>query len=327
MNLKSDTLVSIVITSYTLERLKDIFKLLDGIKSQTYGNFEVIIVVEGSDRLFADIQTYIQKIGLNNTELVFNDGEGGASISRNMGIKRAKGDIIAFIDDDAVPFPDWLEKTAGSFTDDRVIGVTGPALPDWEDEKDSWFPEEFLWILSCTSWFESDRIVEVRHAWLENAAFRKKAFEVAGYLDTAIGPQDSAKGFKGNEFQQTPIAEDLEVSLRIKDRTGGIIIYNPDAKVSHKADKQRMTASYIKKWSYWTGVSKKTLKKMYPDPSHNILGPESQLLKRIITHLIPDIMRTVFTHPIISFRKLRVTVIALFYVALGYFLPARKLKN
>lgn len=85
-----------------------------------------------------------------------------------------------------------------------------------------------------------------------------------------------------------------------------------------------MTLGYIKKWSYWTGASKKTLKRLYPDQKQNILGPESQLLKRIITHLIPDIIKTVFTHPVIGFRKLRVMVTALFYVTLGYLLPRRK---
>ncbi|MBN1643761.1 MAG: glycosyltransferase family 2 protein [Dehalococcoidales bacterium] len=327
MMLKSNPLVSIVITSYTFERLNDVFKLLDGIKSQTYKDFEVIIVVESSNQLLEEIKAHIKKIGLENTRLILNSGERGASVSRNIGVKEARGDVIAFIDDDAIPFPDWLEKIAGSFTNGRIVGVTGPALPRWEDEKDAWFPKELHWILSCTSWFENDRIVEVRHAWLENAAFRKKAFDIAGYLDATIGPQDSTKGFKGNELQQVPIAEDLEVSLRIKEKTGGIIIYNPDVKVWHKAAKQRMTVSYIKKWSYWTGVSKKTLKKLYPDQESNILGPESQLLKRIITRLFPDIIKTVFTHPVIGFKKLRVTVIALFYVAIGYLLPARKQKT
>jgi glucosyl-dolichyl phosphate glucuronosyltransferase len=318
MTVSRNPLLSIVITSYTLERLSDTFKLLDGLKSQTYSNVEIIMVVEGSDRLFNEIQSYICKIELNNTKLIFNNGEKGASISRNLGVKEAKGEIIAFIDDDAVPFPDWAGMMVKSYSSDNIIGVTGPALPLWEDEKDAWFPKELHWIFSCTSWFECNEIVNVRHAWFENASFRKEAFDIAGYLDTTIGPHDSAEGFKSTEFKKMVIAEDLEISLRIKDKTGKNIIYNPQVQVWHKVDKKRLKLSYIRKWSFWTGLSKRKLKGFYPQKDNVILEPEHQLLKHIVNRLPVDILKSFFTHPVIAWRKLEVTTTVLVYVCLGY---------
>jgi len=49
-------LLSIVITSYTLDRLKDITELLDGIKAQTYDNTETILVIDRSVELFEQIK-------------------------------------------------------------------------------------------------------------------------------------------------------------------------------------------------------------------------------------------------------------------------------
>jgi len=317
-------LISIVITCYNLARLNDAYKLLDGIKAQTYDKLEIILVIEGSQQLYEKIASYSQQIKLLNTRVVLNKTVSGASASRNIGIKLAKGEIIAFLDDDAIPFNDWAEKAVNTYANYDVIGITGPAIPLWEDANDAWFPKELHWIISCTTWFNCNEITNVRHAWLQNASFKKEAFDTAGYLDTNIGPHDNAEGFKSNEFRNTTIADDLEISLRIKEKTGKSIVYNPQVRVWHKAEKRRMTLGYIKKWSYWTGASKKTLKRLYPDQKQNILGPESQLLKRIITHLIPDIIKTVFTHPVIGFRKLRVMVTALFYVTLGYLLPRRK---
>jgi len=327
MNLTSNPLVSVVITSYTLERLNDTFKLLDGLKSQTYKNFEILIVVESSKQLFDNIGSYIHKIGLTNTNLIFNGGEGGASISRNTGIKEAKGEIIAFIDDDAIPFPDWVEMMVGSYSNDNIIGVTGPALPLWEDENDAWFPKELHWILSCTSWFECNEVVNIRHAWFENASFKREAFDIAGYLDTTIGPHDNAVGFKQTEIQNVPIAEDLEISLRIKEKTGKNIIYNPGVKVWHKADKKRLKIDYIKKWSYWTGMSKRKLKGLHVQTDKSILAPEQQLLKRILTRLFPDILKSFFIHPVIAWRKLKVTTTVLFYVCVGYYSPQAHSKS
>lgn len=318
MEPEKDVKLSVVITAYTVDRLNDVLKLLDNLKAQTYQNFEVIIVIEGSKLLSHQIESHINQIQIANTELIFNRDEGGASASRNIGIRKSGGEIIAFIDDDALPLADWAEKMVESYTSEDIIGVTGPAVPLWEDTSMSWFPDELHWILSCTSWFECNEIIDVRHAWFQNASFAREAFATAGYLDEALGPKDSAGGFKQRESAGGIIAEDLELSLRVKKRTGKRIIYNPAVKVWHKVDKKRLTVKYIRLWAYWMGSSKREVKRLYPQKDKNILDSEQQLLKRILFRLFPDIFKTFFTHPVVAWHKLRVTVVALFFVALGY---------
>lgn len=147
----ANQLLSIVVTSYTLERLQDIFELLDSIRAQTYPNIETIFVAERSRELYERVKTYAEEKAVPNMMAVFNNGEPGQSPARNLGIKHANGDIIAFVDDDVVLFPDWAEEMVKTYEDDSIIGVTGPAFPLWEDESLQWLPEEFYWILGCSN--------------------------------------------------------------------------------------------------------------------------------------------------------------------------------
>ena len=103
-------LLSIVITSYTTERLNDIYELMDSIKTQTYANIETIFVAERSPELYDRVKAYLREKAVANTKMAFNEGEPGLSAARNLGIREAKGDIIAFVDDDVVLFPDWAEE-------------------------------------------------------------------------------------------------------------------------------------------------------------------------------------------------------------------------
>ena len=136
--------LSIVITTYTDERLNDIYELLESIKGQTYQNTETIFVVERSKDFLEKICSYGVENNIPNLKVLLNDGEPGLSAARNVGIKQAIGDIIAFVDDDVLLYPDWAEKMVNAYDDDAIIGVTGPAFPLWEDESMAWFPKGVL---------------------------------------------------------------------------------------------------------------------------------------------------------------------------------------
>ena len=82
-----------------MDRLEDILELLDSVKAQAYPNLETIFVAECSKELFDRVKVYGEKQDIPNLKVVFNDGEQGASAARNLGIKHARGNIVAFIDD------------------------------------------------------------------------------------------------------------------------------------------------------------------------------------------------------------------------------------
>ncbi len=313
-------LISIVITSYTMSRFKDVCELLDSIKGQSYSNLEVIFVAERSKELLEKVKEYGEKIGLQNFRVLWNDGEPGASASRNLGIKNAKGEIIAFTDDDVVLFPNWAEKMIETYNDDSIIGVTGPAYPLWEDPSMAWLPEELHWLISCTSWFNCNEVKGVRNVWLQNASFRREAFDEGRLLNVQLGPQDSVKSFKGRELKEGIISEEVEFSLVVREKTKKCIVYNPNVKVKHKVPKERLKLSYIIRWSYWMGLSKYKLKELFPqiNRGENLLNQEYQLLHDIFFKLIPAVLKTFLKKPAIAWRKLSVTFIVLFFVTLGY---------
>ncbi len=308
----SQSLLSIIITSYTTERLGDIYELLESIKAQTYSNLETIFIAERSVELLDKVRAYASENDVPNLKVIFNHGEPGLSAARNLGIKEAKGDIIAFIDDDALPFPDWAEEMVKTYEDKSVIGTTGSAFPLWQDESTaSWFPEEFYWIIGCTAWCNWNKPREVRNVWGMNMSFKREAFDLAGTFSTAIG------GIQGRRLH----GEEDELSLRVKRQTRRCIVYNPTIRVKHRVYKRRLTSRFVARTSYWIGYTRHVLERLYPegDEDKSLLSVEHQLLKRIFTRLFPNIVKTFFTSPIIAWRRLRVTITALTFVALGYF--------
>lgn len=304
--------LSIVVTSYSTARLNDICDLLDSITMQSCHNIETIFVAERSEQLAARVRLYSREKAIPNVLVLYNDGEPGLSAARNVGIGRATGDIIGFVDDDVVLFPDWAEQMLRAYQDGSVIGVTGPAFPLWEDQAMSWFPEEFYWIISCTAWCDLKEVREVRNAWGMNMSFRKDAFSRCGCFSNEYG------------FHKGPMAEDNEFSQRVKSQTGLKIVYSPGVKLWHKVHRYRLSQQFIKERAYWIGHSRRTLmlKRLEATESNektNVLSQEHQLLRRIVTRLVPTIARTFLTDPATAWRKLKLTCTVLFFVGLGYY--------
>src|SRR5215204_2216804 len=111
--------ISVVVCSYNGERT--IRDCLEGLLSLHYPNFEVTVVDDGStDSTAAIVQEY--GFRLITTENL------GLSNARNVGMKAASGEIIAYLDDDARPDPHWLTYLAATFLSTEHAGVGGPNL-------------------------------------------------------------------------------------------------------------------------------------------------------------------------------------------------------
>ena len=93
--------ISVIIPVYNVEKWLN--KCVDSILSQSYENFEVILVNDGSTDKSGDIcDKYLKE---DNRVKVFDILNSGQSVARNIGLKEAKGDYILFIDSD-----DYIEK-------------------------------------------------------------------------------------------------------------------------------------------------------------------------------------------------------------------------
>ncbi|MEN9521041.1 MAG: hypothetical protein RLZZ381_3629, partial [Cyanobacteriota bacterium] len=109
-------LVSVIIPVYN--SAKYIQKAIDSVLDQTYGNYEIIVVDDGStDETRQKLQPYQHKI-----RYIFQENQGSAT-ARNTGIKLAKGDLVAFLDsDDLWSIPEKLEKQVACFQQHPDLG-------------------------------------------------------------------------------------------------------------------------------------------------------------------------------------------------------------
>jgi len=302
-------LLSIVVTSYTKRRLKDLIDLINSIKLQSYSNIETIIVIEKSKNLYYKINVFLAENAYQFITLIFSSNTLGISEARNLGIKHARGNIIAFTDDDAVLFPNWAEEIVKTFAQqDDIVGVTGPAFPLWENKSLEWFPEEFYWIIGCTAWRDWKR--ETNYGWGVNMAFRREAFDVSLFTNCFTkGAHD--KGKVG------PVGDDREFILNVRRKTNRLIIYNPSAKVWHKVRKYKTVPRFVRRYAYWQGYSDALFKSACRDVPGR-LNMEFGVLRRIISRLLPSILAEFTTDQGTAWRRLRTTAEVAFFFLLGY---------
>jgi len=309
--------VSIVVTTYTTDRLNDVCELLDTIRGQTYPHVETVFVGESRRELCDRVRDYVQANSMSNVKVIFNDGVKGLSGARNVGLGHAGGDIIAFVDDDVVLSPDWAEELVKTYASYSIaIGVTGAALPAWQGESMAWFPKEFYWIISCTDWLQSDGVRPVRNAWGMNMSFRREAFHHCRF-DEALGGNMGA--IDGSKLGL--LGEDTQISLKLRKATRRPIIYNPSVKVWHKVYGYRLRSRFIRRRAFWEGYTKAWLKRLYrkgdlaaaPD-----LATEYELMRRIMFGFFPSLLRDFVGDPVTTWRRFRLAADILFHVALGY---------
>lgn len=100
-------LISVVIPLYNKEKV--VLRTLESLRAQTYKDFEIVMVNDGSkDRSVEVVNNYLSVHPLPNFHLI-NKTNGGTASARNLGIERAQGKYIAFLDADDEWLPTYLE--------------------------------------------------------------------------------------------------------------------------------------------------------------------------------------------------------------------------
>lgn len=115
-------LISIVIPirhlSYYL-----LFESLPEFSKQSYTNYEIIVLPNEHSNYDITLLKQYKKLRIIPTGKVTRPAQ-----KRDLGVRSAKGQIIAFIDDDAYPAPNWLEETVKIFNKRKVLTVCGPGI-------------------------------------------------------------------------------------------------------------------------------------------------------------------------------------------------------
>ncbi|WP_214365535.1 glycosyltransferase family 2 protein [Pseudonocardia sp. H11422] len=234
--------VSVVICAYTEERWDDVVAAVESVTAQRLEPHEIILVIDHNPALYSRL-----KRTLPDVLVVQNRSERGLSGGKNTAIQMAKGDVLAFLDDDAVAEPDWLTYLVAGYGQPEVIGVGGLTLPLWETARPAWFPEEFDWTVGCT--FTGREPGRVRNLLGGNASFRREAFHIAGGFPTGIGRSAANRRPLG--------CEETEFCIRLaRRRPDSIFLFDARAVIHHRVPRTRSRFRYFRSRCYAEGLSK-----------------------------------------------------------------------
>ena len=112
-------LISVIVPAYNVE--KYIKTCLDSLINQTYSNFEIIVINDGSTD---QTEKILNEYESNPKIRIFSQKNGGLSAARNQGLNLANGELVCFIDSDDSVKSDYLEKLAAPFFEDSNIDIT-----------------------------------------------------------------------------------------------------------------------------------------------------------------------------------------------------------
>ena len=233
--------VTVAICAYTEDRWQRLAETIDAVFRQTTPAGQVILVVDHAPGLFERARGSFPAL-----EVVANHGRRGLSGARNTAVELARGEIVAFCDDDAVPAPNWIETLTEPFEDPSTIGTGGVAVPRWESREPRWMPPAFLWVVGCTYRGVPQTRMEIRNPIGTNMAFRRSVLFRAGGFSEGIG-----------RVGRVPVGcEETEFSIRARSRCGGRIVHVPESRVTHYVTADRATWRYFRRRCWSEGLSK-----------------------------------------------------------------------
>jgi len=258
--------ITVVVCVHTLDRLRNIRDTVAALKAQTHIWHSLVIVCDHSDALYA-----VLKSEFPSTTIVKNSFEKGLSGARNTGILQSRGEVIAFLDDDATAEPDWLEKIAATYADPNVMAVGGFIEPAWEHGRPAWFPQEFDWVVGCSYLGLPRERTEVRNLIGCNMSVRRSALRQTGGFRTDLGRNgENAAG-----------CEETEFFIRIKTKLARErVVYEPEARVHHHVPASRSTWKYFFARCWAEGKSKASMVRLVGSQSG--LSSESEYAARTL---------------------------------------------
>lgn len=261
---------SVVICSYTEERWDLLMEVIDSVNAQTFAPRQLIVVVDHNVNLYKRLIATVQDV-----TLVESRGPTGLSGARNTGVGLVTSDVVAFLDDDAVAAPDWLERLMALYDDVDVLGVGGRVEPLWERGRPGHFGEELDWIVGCSHRGMPKVASEVRNVIGANMSFRLEVLQQVGGFNVALGRQGAK-----------PLGcEETEICIRsIIGSPGSRIVYEPAALVRHHVPAHRGSFRYMLSRSWSEGISKAQVSHIVGNK--RALGPERRYVRSVLPRAV-----------------------------------------
>ena len=265
--------VSVVLCTYAMDAYDHFREAATSVLEQTYDDVELVIVVDGTEAVF---RRAVSDFGTREeTVLHLNEENVGLLESRNTGAELASGDVVAFIDDDAIAAEDWIATLVETYERREAAAVGGKMVPEWVAGQPAYLPAEFYWLVGVTHRGFAEGETEVRNTFGSNLSFDRDLFLELGGFDTDIGGRKGEKNLQGGE---------TELCARLQAEYGEGVWYNPDAVVAHKVFDYRTRPGWLFERAFWQGYSKRAMETLVPDSS----GEETDFLRDLLFRFVPD---------------------------------------
>jgi glucosyl-dolichyl phosphate glucuronosyltransferase len=233
--------ISVILCTYNRSQL--LAKALESVAAQVLPEatvWEVLVVDNNSsDQTRAVVEDFCHRYPGRFNYLV--EPRPGKSYALNMGVRKAQGDILAFIDDDVTVGPTWLNNLTANLSTGAWAGAGGRILPQWSGPLPGWIPLQERHGLAPLAVFdlglEGGPLVEPPFG--TNMAFQRKVFEKYDCFRTDLGPHP------GSEMR----SEDTEFGRRLLS-AGERLRYEPSAVVYHPVAEKRLQRKYFLMWRF-----------------------------------------------------------------------------
>jgi len=243
-------MLSAIICTYN--RARYLRPLLDSLAANTLPakDYEILLVDNNCTDNTEEICRHFKEA---NPEINFRyvkEPQQGLSAARNKGIEEAAGDIIVYIDDDALIDPNYLEDYADWFAKHpRTMAAGGPILPRYEEGSEPEWMSPYTRAL-LTAWMDygdKPRIYpKGKYPGGGNAAYRKSVFDTTGLFNTALGRKGgNLMGSEEKDIFQKMAANDMEV------------MYLPTPVLHHCIPAAKLSEDYFNRLTYQIGKSER----------------------------------------------------------------------
>ncbi len=240
----SDPQISAIICTHNREEY--LGAAIDSLLQQDFYSYEVVVVDNASSDRTREIVA--ERLSHPRLDYIYEPIT-GLSVARNTGAKKARADLLAYLDDDAVANPLWLKAIYNAYQSNEKLAIAGGKVTLlWSDgvTPPPWLSSELAGSLGAYDLGET--IVYITNPGLTprglNYSIRRTFLEQVGGFNVNLGRV--GKNLLSNEELHM-----TELALQ----RGWQVAYLPDALVAHNVAPERLAQTWFLNRGWWQGIS------------------------------------------------------------------------
>jgi GT2 family glycosyltransferase len=272
----------------TCGRTELLLNCVASIISGNYEDYEILVIDQDpSQQLLHGLAQRFP--GERRLRYFFLD-RAGASSARNLGLQEARCEIVAFIDDDAVADPAWLQAIHEAFLafQPPPALIAGRIDPIWPGKRPEWYPQEREYLLGLYNIGDELRSMPEHDQPVgANMAGLRQVILALGGFDQNLGP---------NYFRKRPMVTGEDALLGRRARQAGYsVLYQPRARVCHQISAAKLRRRYFLRRHFWEGVTivteMQSLGELGPGKRGHLVYHAKVIAKSLVLALLPNLRR------------------------------------